>query len=163
MTMIRPGTFKRNARRTHGILDALLQGVDQTTGTTLRDGADGWNCVEIVCHLRDFELVWQRRVRAIIATEQAPLEVFDHEGDAIRNDYASQSLAAVWAERIQLRRESLALMEGWTDEQWHRVGVHPEAGPVDLLQLGMQMCMHDVDHAEQIARVLGKTTGWIEG
>ena len=79
------------------------------------------------------------RVRAIIATEQAPLEVFDHEGDAIRNDYASQSLAAVWAERIQLRRESLALMEGWTDEQWHRVGVHPEAGPVDLLQLGMQM------------------------
>jgi len=162
MTMIRPGSFQRNARRTHAILEALLQGVDQATGTSLRDGADGWNCVEVVCHLRDFELIWQERVRLMLAQSNPLLPVFDHEGDAIRKNYAAQNLAAVWAERTRLRRESVALMDGLAEMQWNCRGVHPEAGQVDVLQLGMQMCLHDVDHAEQIARILGKTAGWQE-
>ena len=166
MTMMRPGVFPRKARQTHVLLETLLAGVDQTAATALRDSADGdagWNCVEIVCHLRDFELVWQERARLIIGQDNPPLPVFDHEGMAIEKDYANQRLDATWAERTDLRRASLAMMASWTDEQWQRTGVHPEAGQITLLEMGMQMGFHDVDHAEQIARVLRKSAGFIEG
>jgi hypothetical protein len=162
VTMMRPGAFTRNTRKTHVLLETLLSGVDQSTATSLRDGADGWNCVEIVCHLRDFELVWQERARLIIGQENPPLPVFDHEGMAIEKNYAAQQLDAVWAERTDLRRASLAMMESWSDEQWRRTGDHPEAGQITLLEMGMQMAFHDIDHAEQIARVLGKSAGFVE-
>lgn len=163
MTMMRPGVFTGVTRKTHTLLETLLQGIDQQAATTLRDGEGGWNCVEITCHLCDFERIWQERARLIIAQDRPDLPVFDHEGDAIRNDYASQRLDQKWPERLELRRQSLAMMEGWTDEQWKRVGIHPEAGPITLLEMGMQMGNHDVDHAEQIARVLGKAERFPEG
>jgi len=39
-------------------------------------------------------------------------------------------------------------------EQWGRVGVHPMYGEVDVATEVFHAVSHDVDHAEQIGRVL---------
>ena len=65
MKMFPPAGVVMAARKSQALLAMLLSGVDQTTGTTLRDGADGWNCVEVLCHLRDFEEITLRRIRLI--------------------------------------------------------------------------------------------------
>jgi hypothetical protein len=156
MALLRAGLYPTSQMKTQVLLEMLLDGVDTETATTLTDGPDGWTILEIICHLRDFELIWQQRMRLVIAENNAPLPSFDHETLAIQNDYKNQDYATVWAERIALRAESQALIESISGDTWDRTGLHPEFGPLALAEIRFQIVLHDIDHLEQIARVLGK-------
>lgn len=147
-----------NARKTDAILRAMLNGVDQTTATTLRDGDDGWTTIEVVCHLRDFELVWQERVGLAIRHDNPAFEPFDVLGLVTRNDYINQNLELVLAERQALRADSLALIATLDEVTIERFGVHPTRGELSILAQAQQLTTHDVDHIEQIARILGKVS-----
>jgi hypothetical protein len=154
MTMF-PGTgVIMAARKSQALLAMLLDGVDQATGSSLRDGGDGWTCVEVVCHLRDFEEISLRRVRLILEQEQPSLPLFDVPGLAA--GYAGQELATVLAQRTALRAEILALLAGLPEAAWERVGVHPTLGAWTVREMGIKLAAHDVDHLEQIARILGR-------
>jgi hypothetical protein len=145
-----------NARKTGAILNALLNGVDQAASTATRDGDDGWTTLKVVCHLRDFELIWQERVGLIVSQEQPQLPGFDVAGLVIRNDYINQNFAEILAERNALRADSLALLARLDEATWERTGIHPVRGEMSVIALGQQLATHDIDHLEQIARVLGK-------
>jgi len=47
-----------------------------------------------------------------------------------------------------------------SDEQWERRGQHPYFGETTILTQAVNNAIHDLDHIEQIARALGKTTVW---
>lgn len=145
-----------NARKTGVVLNALLNGVDQAASTASRDGEDGWTALEIICHLRDFELIWQERVGLIVSQEQPRLPAFDVTGLVTTNDYINQNFAEVLAERNALRTDSLAVLATLDDAAWERTGIHPARGEMSIVALGQQLTTHDVDHLEQLARVLGK-------
>jgi hypothetical protein len=145
-----------NARKTNTVLNALLNGVDQTASTATRDGDDGWTTLEVVCHLRDFELIWQERVGLIVSRENPPLPGLDVSGLVIRNDYINQNFAEILAERNALRADSLALLATLDEAVWKRTGIHPSRGEMSVLDFAQQLTTHDVDHLEQISRVLGK-------
>jgi hypothetical protein len=145
-----------NARKTNAVLNALLNGVDQTASTATRDGDDGWTTLEIVCHLRDFELIWQERVGLIVSQKNPQLPALDVSGLVIHNDYINQNFAEILAERNALRADSLALLATLDAAVWNRTGIHPARGEMSILDLAQQLTTHDVDHLEQISRVLGK-------
>ncbi|MGH2551858.1 MAG: DinB family protein [Thermomicrobiales bacterium] len=147
-----------NARKTDAILRAMLNGVDQTAATTSRDGADGWTVLEVVCHLRDFELLWQERVGLAIRNDAPAYEPFDVLGLVTRNDYINQNFELVLAERQALRADSLALIATLDDTTINRFGIHPTRGEMSILAQAQQLTTHDVDHIEQIARILGKVS-----
>ena len=62
-----------------------------------------------------------------------------------------------------LREEQEALntiVSSLSDEQWERRGQHPYFGETTVLTQAINSAIHDLDHIEQIARALGKTTMW---
>ncbi len=157
--LINPAKALRTLRKTPSILTALLQGVTQEEAVALRDGADGWNVVFIVCHMRDIEAIFTQRVRSLLAGPNPTFAVVPNEELMRRHDYAAADLRQALAEYELARREFIALVELLTDEQWLLAGLHPSQGPATLLDVAINSGLHDVDHLEQIVRCLEPLRG----
>lgn len=155
MTLMTKGRFLRCLKKTPVILDALLKDVSPEQVKQLRDGPDGWNVVEVMCHLRDFENIFCRRAQRIVEEDRPNIVPVDHEALAAEGDYAVQDLKTVFGQYLDTRRRLIEWLEGLDDEQWQCVGIHPEAGEITVMEIAMQVTTHDVDHTEQIVRILG--------
>ncbi len=142
--------------RTNVILNDLLRGMTQAQAVAARDGADGWNIVEIMCHLRDLEDVYQRRAMQMTTEDNPHVLGFDVLGAVTANDYAHASLAealALWNER---RAASLEWLSALTEDQWERTGIHPAYGKYTVLDAALRTALHDVNHTEQVLKALGR-------
>jgi hypothetical protein len=140
--------------KTIDILGHILKHVTQEQAQTLRDGIEGWTVLEVVCHLRDFDGFFYGRAQQMLTETNPRLPAYDHEKLAIEQQYNAQDLAYVYDELVLSRRRVIAFFESLTDEQWDCVGVHPERGHFTMTDAVMQFGMHDVDHLEQITRIL---------
>jgi hypothetical protein len=141
-------------RRTNIILNDILRGLSQADAVAHRDGPDGWNVLEIVCHLRDLEDIYRRRAEQMVAEDNPAVLPFDVPGAVIANDYAHADLAealSAWNER---RAAYLAYLSGLTTQQWERTGVHPAYGPYTVLDAALRTTLHDVNHTEQVLKAL---------
>ena len=136
------------------ILGHIVSGLSEAEAHAKRDGADGWSIVEIVCHLRDFDAIFRGRAQMMLDEDYPQLPAYDHEAMAIERDYQSESAAAAYAQLSQSRRDFIAFFKALSEEQWARAGVHPEKGHFTLTDALMQVALHDLDHLEQITRVL---------
>lgn len=154
MTMMTPERFIRSLRRTPVLLDTVLCGVTQERAAVATDGPDGWSVIHIVCHLRDFEEIFFERARRIAAEDRPELALVDHLQLAEERDYAGQDLNAAYEQYLETREAFVAWLEDRADDEWARVGLHPERGEYTLLEQAMQVPLHDLDHLEQIARCL---------
>ena len=147
-----------NAQKTQVVLNGLLKGVDQTTAGTRRDPADGdkgWTVLEVMGHLLDFEILCNERISGIVAEEGFVLKPINVDTLPIEHDYQGQQLADVTAARAEWRAKNLALLETLAPEQWARNGVHPTRGPISIEAIALQFTTHDVDHLDQLVRILG--------
>ena len=43
-----------------------------------------------------------------------------------------------------------------TPEEWQRNGIHAERGPMTVRDLALQIAGHDLNHLEQIRKILGE-------
>jgi hypothetical protein len=155
MTMMQPEKFLRTMRKTPVILAAILRGVTQDQAQAATDGPDGWSVVEVMCHLRDYEELFFRRARMILETDNPKLPGYDQAELARERDYAHQDLAAAFQEYVDTRQQYLNLLTSLDENQWQRTGIHPETSDITLLELAMNIGLHDVNHIEQIAHTLG--------
>lgn len=158
MTMMTPERFIRALKKTPALLDVLTDGVTQERAQRARDGEDGWNVVEIMCHLRDFEEIFFERTRLIVEQDVPELEWHDEKKLAVERGYARQDFAAAYDAFIETRQRFIAWLEARAEADWGRKGIHPEVGEYTLLEQAMQVPLHDVDHLEQIARCLELTS-----
>jgi len=143
-------------QKTCAALGHIVADISQEEATTLRDGADGWTIVEIVCHLRDFDGFFYDRAQMMVQQDNPMLPAYDHEALAIERQYNSQNLADTYAELQESRQRFVDFFQSLDDAQWERTGVHPESGPFGMLGSLMQVGIHDADHLEQITRVLAQ-------
>ena len=150
-----PARFQRSLVRTPVILQGLLRDVDNEQARSATDGPDGWSVLQIVCHLRDFEGFFRGRAELALTQANPKLPAYDHEHIAIERDYQSQDLQNALATFIEERKRFLRLMQSLDDAQWARMGLHPELGWISVLDMAMQVTLHDIDHTEQITRCLG--------
>ena len=154
MTLMSKERFLRCLKKTPIILEAILKDVSPEQVRELRDGDDGWNVVEVMCHLRDFENIFFRRAQQIVDENRPNIIPVDHEALAAAGDYAIQDLKTVFGQYVETRRRFIGWLEGLADDEWHRVGIHPESGEITVMEIAMQVTTHDVDHTEQIVRIL---------
>ncbi|MDZ4671060.1 MAG: DinB family protein [Phototrophicales bacterium] len=136
------------------ILNIILSDVSQHDATTYRDNGDGWTVLEVLCHLRDYDEIFYQRANQILNEEDPTFVPRDHEALVIENEYNNQNLHAVLAELNSTRARFITFFESLTPEQWERNGFHPEYGEFPMTRSAIQVGTHDVNHIEQITRIL---------
>lgn len=141
-------------RLTCKLLGHILADVSDERAREQRDGADGWSITEIVCHLRDFDEFFYGRAVMMQGQERPQLPAYDHEALAIERAYQQETLAEAYGALKRSRGRFVDFFAALTPPQWERAGIHPEQGPFTMTDALMQVSAHDLDHLEQITRVL---------
>ncbi|MCY4021527.1 MAG: DinB family protein [Chloroflexi bacterium] len=141
-------------RLTCEILDHILSGLSEEQAHELRDGPDGWSIVEIVCHLRDFDQIFRARAKMMLSEHHPSLPAYDHEAMAVERAYQQEQLSTACEQLKASRQETIAFFASLTPDQWQHAGVHPERDSFTMTDAVMQVGLHDLDHLEQITRVL---------
>jgi hypothetical protein len=134
----------------------VLNDVPQETATTLRDGADGWTSVEILCHVQEFDLIYLQRAQSVLGGEKPIFAVYDVDALARERGYNTRDLGQVLASLDESRAALLVLYRSIADDQWGLTGVHPNYGEQTLLRMLIQAAHHNIDHIEQTTRVLAQ-------
>ena len=140
-----------------GTLAHILADVNQAQARTIRDGADGWNVLEILCHLRDYQAIFAERMRRILEEDLPNFRLYDERARlemVIENDYANQDLREVLDDYLAARRGIIERLAPLTEDQWRREGKFADDDVVDLTMPVVHTLLHDADHTEQIARIL---------
>jgi uncharacterized protein YndB with AHSA1/START domain len=146
--------------RTPALLDAWLRGLPDCW-LACDEGPETWSPLVVVGHLIHGEKTdWIPRARRILEHgESLAFEPFDRFAQL--NDRGGQrgrSLDQQLDEFAALRRRSLDELEelALTPALLQKKGRHPELGTVTLAQLLATWVAHDLDHLQQIARVMAK-------
>ena len=143
--------------RTPSTLDSLLRDLPESW-IRLNEGGETWSAYDVVGHLIHGEKTdWIPRARRILEHGEAkPFEPFDRLAQF--EDSAGRSLAALldeFARRRAANLQELTVLR-LTAGDLDRRGLHPALGTVTLRQLLATWVAHDLDHLQQIARVLAR-------
>ncbi len=141
-------------RTTCDTLGHILKNVTKEQSTDLHDGPEGWSIIEIVCHLKDFNEIFYNRAQMMLNEDNPRLPAYDHEQMVIEKDYRNQDLAYTYLELSNKRKEFVEFFKSLDDNQWQRTGIHPERGHFTMLDALLQVGLHEMDHIEQITRIL---------
>jgi hypothetical protein len=136
-------------------LAKLLKGVSPAKARK-RPAPGKWSIAEIVAHIADTELVGGYRMRAILGQPGTPIIGFDQDAWVTALHYDKRDLKRSFEQYRALREANLALLKSLTPEQWKHEGLHSERGPESVETMARMYAGHDLNHFEQIARILGK-------
>ncbi len=118
-----------------------------------RPSPDEWSALEVCCHLRDSAEEGGVRVRRLVEEQDPVLEPYDQEAWARERNYQGDDPARV---RTALRAfwGGLAYqLEGLSDQQWERAGIHPERGAVTVRSRAERQVAHAQAHLEQMRAI----------
>jgi DinB superfamily len=119
-----------------------------------RPAPDKWSPAEIIAHLADVEIVIGWRVRSILGAPGTPIQAFDQDAWVTTGHYAKRDTRKSLEQFRVLRDTNLALYKTLSPEQWKHHGLHSERGEETLEKIVRMMAGHDVNHLEQIERIL---------
>lgn len=117
-----------------------------------------WSVAAILAHLAEDELVTTWRYRQMIENSGATLPGFDQDEWARLGDYDSWEPAEAFEMFRLLREANLRMLAKLTPEEWQCFGMHSERGRMTVKDLASQMAGHDMNHIEQIQRMLDTVT-----
>lgn len=156
-----PGTTIR--RWQIGQLRKALQTVSSIITTssadaaiTYRDGGQGWNVLEVVCHLRDYDDVFFERARSTVEIDLPDISGPNADALADENNYRGQALDAAYAQWVERREGLISYLEELTEAQWARAANHPRQGPMSIQDQLAFIAYHDLNHIEQMTRILAE-------
>lgn len=140
-------------REAVSMIALLVEGVSEDT-LARRPASGKWSITEILAHLAEDELVSTWRYRQMLQYENPTLPGFDQDLWATAGEYAAWKPEEALEMFRLLRSANLRMFEHLTTEQWQRCGVHLERGKLSIRELCSYMAGHDVNHIDQIRRIL---------
>jgi hypothetical protein len=132
---------------------ALVKGVTRKK-LAARPQPDKWSVIEILAHLADVELVQGFRIRRILESKGTPIQGFDQEVWARYSDYAKHDPALSLEAYRVTRERTLRLLKSIPRDMWENYGMHSERGKETVTRVTEMMAGHDINHLEQIRRIL---------
>jgi chromatin segregation and condensation protein Rec8/ScpA/Scc1 (kleisin family) len=147
-----PIAMQSQAPRT---LARLIDGIAETK-LSLKPVPSKWSVTEILAHMAEDELSSSWRYRQILEHDVPELLGFDQALWARLGDYASWKAHDALEMFRLLREANLRMLARLTPEQWERYGVHEERGNLTVQQLCRHMAAHDMNHIDQVRRILGR-------
>ncbi|HYL64012.1 MAG TPA: DinB family protein [Candidatus Methylomirabilis sp.] len=119
-----------------------------------RPAPDKWSVGEILAHLADAEIITAWRLRAILAAPGTPLQAYDQDALAAARNYAKHDPKKSLGHFRVVRETNLALYKSLSPEQWKQFGLHAERGEESLEHIARMMAGHDINHLQQMERIL---------
>lgn len=147
-------------KKSYKVLGMTIGDVTQEQAQQIKDGPDGWSVLEIMCHVRDFQEIFMQRVTRMLDEDEpelVPVDEAAREKMVIDKEYAKQNLRETYLDYVDTRHRFVELINVLEDGQLDRRGRHPMTGEVDVTTEIFHTILHDADHTEQIARILGAT------
>lgn len=135
-------------------LTGLLAGVNQVQAHSARGGDEDWSVVEVVCHLRDAEEFFIKRMQAMRDQDNPAITGYDQAALAHERNYKAADLQKALKGFIAFRQQAIQEFSQLTPEQWERPGRHNEMGQITIFGQTVHHASHDVIHCAQIARQL---------
>ena len=134
-------------------LERLIKGVP-TGKLRKRPAADKWSVGEIVAHLGDAEIVIGFRMRLVLGAPGTPIVAYDQDSWRASGRYEKRDPRKSVELFRAVREANLALLKSLTSEQWKQYGMHSERGQETIEQIVRMTAGHDVNHLQQIERIL---------
>jgi uncharacterized damage-inducible protein DinB len=135
--------------------DAIRRGIAGLSSAQLAqpEAAGKWSIGQMIQHLADAELVWAYRLRMVLAHDRPPLIGYDQDLWAERLRYAASDVAGSLETWSALRRADLRLLDGASEADFARVGVHAERGEETVAHMVRMFAGHDLMHLRQLERI----------
>ncbi len=147
--------FLERQRQTPSILAEVIADVSDAK-LHERPQPDKWSVGEIIAHLAEDELVTSWRYRQMLENDGVALAGFDQDLWARVGQYRSWNPQEALTMFRLLREANLRLLEALSPEQWKKHGIHAERGKITVQDLARHMAGHDLNHLEQIRKILGR-------
>ena len=143
-------------KRLEGTADELAETIkSQSSGAlTKRPDEKNWAGVEIICHLRDTEEMFDGRFQMFLAMEGVKLLPVDVDRASIDRQYLRCDAGEAIEAFRRRRAENLATFRTLTPDQWKRGGTHPQRGRMTFEDFATLMAWHDDNHLDQLKRAL---------
>lgn len=144
--------------RTHRLVSEYVSSVPESS-VYKKPSPEAFSVNEIVWHLADVELLWHERFAEMKAKESGVVFVAMNPDEvAKQNRYNEKPLAEglrLWSE---LRQKTYEIAKHFTEEELHRLGLHPRYGEMVIFRMFDIMANHDLQHLEQMKRTLKQVT-----
>lgn len=121
-----------------------------------RPEANKWSVSEILAHMADAEIVVSWRVRFILGNPGAPIQAFDQDSWVTALHYDKRDPRQSLEQMRALREANVALLKSLSPEQWKHCGMHSERGQESVEHIMRMFAGHDLNHLQQVERMLGK-------
>jgi DinB superfamily len=117
---------------------------------TAHPSPGNWSACEIVQHLADSEMISAIRLRRLLVEDKPIIEGYDQDLFAKRLHYNDREMAPALAAFRAARSTTLQLLEGMTEADWQREGMHTESGKYTAEDWLKIYAAHAHGHADQI-------------
>lgn len=138
---------------TANVLQQLVAGVPENN-LYQRPGPDKWSVAELLAHFAEAEIVSTWRYRQMLEHNGSTLTAFDQELWHKLGEYGSRKLQESLQLFRLLREANLRMFSRLNEEEWQRFGVHAERGKMTIVELAKQIAGHDLNHIEQIRKIV---------
>lgn len=119
-----------------------------------RPAEDKWSVGEILAHLAEDEIATAWRYRQMVEQSGVALAGFDQDLWATLGRYSERDPQESLALYRLLRGANVQFLRALSREQWECFGIHAERGRISVRDLAMHMAGHDLNHIEQIRKIL---------
>lgn len=142
------------AKKTIATLNNVMNNISAEDAHAWRDGGKGWTLTEVLCHLRDYDVIFLNRAKSMLDGSKPSFVYYNHEQMVIDNHYNEQNISDVLAALNTSRAEMITFFDGLTTDQFALEGTHPEYGAWTVMRSLAQVAFHDSNHIEQITRII---------
>jgi hypothetical protein len=142
-------------------LDDLLKDMDEET-LRWRPIPNKWSIKEIMCHLRDMELLaYLARYRRMLSEDNPNLPNMDQDKIALESDYINQNASTALEEFKRLRQATIRMLDAAPVDAWSRNGTHETDGPLTVENLVVrQIKGNDLNHLVQMKDIVRLKMPW---
>jgi hypothetical protein len=134
-------------------IERLLKGVPAAK-LRKKPAPEKWSVAEILAHLADAEIVIGYRMRVTLGAPGSPIQAYDQDAWSTAGHYPKRDPRKSLAQYRSFREANLALLKLITPEQWKHYGVHSERGNESIEMVVRMIAGHDLNHIQQIERIV---------
>jgi uncharacterized damage-inducible protein DinB len=119
-----------------------------------RPAPEKWSVAEILAHLADVEIVIGWRMHSILGAPGTAVQAYDQNAWVIAGHYEKRDPRKSIELQRAVREANLALLKTLSPEQWKQFGQHAERGRESIETIVRMVAGHDLNHIQQIERIL---------